>query len=85
MPRKVEAWGCSFKCGRRIVTDFKIIEKHERTCFLNPKVRACKSCRHNQIPYLGDGYTPGNFECAIDKLPEGKYCTMHCKFWEERM
>lgn len=46
MPIKTTAWACQWKCRRRVLTDKRKIEKHERLCFRNPARRACITCEH---------------------------------------
>jgi len=46
MPRLIKAWACEFRCGRRVTTKRKGVEDHERTCFMNPARRSCKTCKH---------------------------------------
>ena len=50
MARELTAWGCAFRCGRRIILDRRAMERHERTCFCNPARRACKTCRYESKP-----------------------------------
>lgn len=57
MPRPVKAYGCSWKCGRRPSTSYEGTLAHEKTCFMNPFRRACKTCRFEAI-YL-DWERPG--------------------------
>lgn len=72
MPRKVTAYACEFRCGRRVTTSRKGMELHEERCWSNPVRRTCKTCRHESIergclPEEGwDGRA-----CTIDVLSEG--------------
>ena len=46
MPIKLTAYGCKFKCGGKVRTSKKAVEKHETWCYANPETRSCKSCKH---------------------------------------
>jgi hypothetical protein len=48
MPKKVTAYACEFGCGRLGKTK-ACIEKHEKTCFLNPARRSCKTCKYESF------------------------------------
>lgn len=83
MPIEVTAFACKFRCGRRVTTHRDDIWKHEKTCFLNPEVKACKSCRHNElVPYEHDTGDGGYFQCNLDKIPDGKKCVTNCEWWK---
>jgi len=76
MPKRVTAWACEFGCHRRVRTDRKAVERHERTCFFNPARRSCRTCRH-EIPGFVDDVDPVTGyhyeqarECGVDALPE---------------
>ena len=44
MPREVKAYGCEFKCGKKVVLSKKSIIEHESRCFHNPEKKACVTC-----------------------------------------
>jgi hypothetical protein len=46
MPRKVTAWACKFRCGRKTDTVKKRMVEHEARCRMNPDQRACPTCMH---------------------------------------
>ena len=46
MPREVKAYGCDFKCGRKVVLSKKSMADHESRCFYNPAKKACVTCKH---------------------------------------
>lgn len=75
MPRKVTAYGCEFKCGQSVVIRKQSIVDHEKNCFSNPKVRACKTCRIFSIED-NDGH------CEEDKIPENKFAVRGCEYWK---
>ena len=44
MPREVKAYGCEFKCGKKVVLSKKSMIDHESRCFHNPEKKACVTC-----------------------------------------
>ena len=46
MPREVKAYGCEYKCGRKVVLSKASMIDHESRCFHNPEKRACATCVH---------------------------------------
>lgn len=48
MPIVHQTFGCQFKCGRKHSPSEKIIANHEKTCWSNPRLKTCKSCK-NQV------------------------------------
>lgn len=44
MPREVKAYGCEFKCGRKVVLSKASMIDHESRCFHNPVKKACVTC-----------------------------------------
>lgn len=46
MPRQVKAYGCEFKCGRKVVLSKKSMIDHESRCFYNPEKKACVTCKY---------------------------------------
>jgi len=84
MAKKIVAWACEFGCARRVVTKRKTIEAHEKTCKLNPRRRACPTCRHNRSGFVEhDTGACEGFTCEKDKLGR-KEMQYHCPFWVER-
>ena len=89
MPREVKAYSCSFGCGRRVQTSKSVVEKHEKTCAMNPERRACKLCKHKSHRVIGkhdviksaDVYEP---TCMISKMPYGSKMHFDCEHWEPR-
>ena len=59
-----KAYSCDFKCGHNVVLVKKAMEKHESICFKNPDRKACKTCKHFEEEYDGNGMegTPYNHE-----------------------
>ena len=88
MPREITAFACIFRCGSRITTKRKAMEKHEQTCFSNPERRACRTCKHDH-----KGPDPDDCYCLLDidapageelrAWSEGKItCRSGCPGWE---
>lgn len=46
MAREVKAYGCDFKCGRKVVMSKESMIDHESRCFHNPSKKACVTCIH---------------------------------------
>ena len=46
MPVATIKYLCQFKCGHRAMSKEKHMVMHEETCWSNPKLRTCKSCKH---------------------------------------
>ncbi len=46
MPRQVKAYGCEYKCGKKVVLSKKSMADHESRCFHNPEKKACVTCEH---------------------------------------
>lgn len=46
MPRQIKAYLCDFKCGNKACTSRAAVVKHEKICFRNPEMRACRTCEH---------------------------------------
>ena len=44
MPREVKAYGCDYKCGRKVVLSKKSMTDHESRCFYNQAKKACVTC-----------------------------------------
>ncbi len=87
MPVSVKSWACVFRCGK-VGTQKKRIVKHEKECYNNPLVRACKTCRHNEeLENSPDIGLFGGWDCAVDMLaetgPESK-ARANCIAWEPK-
>lgn len=89
MPRKVTAWACKFRCGRKTDTVRQRMEEHEERCRMNPVRRTCMTCGLY-------GYEDGDGDphwCELEKRPT-KYEPMlkehvskmawDCEFWNPR-
>ncbi len=46
MARTVKAYGCEYKCGKKVVLSKKSMIDHESRCFHNPEKKACVTCVH---------------------------------------
>ena len=55
MPREVKAYGCEYKCGKKVVLSKKSMIDHESRCFHNPEKRACVTCVHFDREKDGNG------------------------------
>ena len=62
MPREVKAYGCEFKCGRKVVLSKASMTDHESRCFHNPEKKACATCVYFEKFNDGNGMegTPYN-------------------------
>jgi len=45
MPIKIAKYLCQYKCGHKAMSKEKDMVMHEETCWFNPKLRTCKSCK----------------------------------------
>lgn len=93
MPKSVNAFACSFDCGRRLTKSRSYMTAHEKVCFHNPERRACQTCAHFSLgsdtvynPYHGGN--PGstdfevNFNYCFAKEEELKERQFNCPQWE---
>tara|TARA_R110000787_G_scaffold140618_2_gene254145 strand:- start:513 stop:788 length:276 start_codon:yes stop_codon:yes gene_type:complete len=55
MAREVKAYGCDFKCGRKVVMSKKSMTDHESRCFHNPEKKACVTCAHFELEQDDNG------------------------------
>ena len=46
MPVEIIKYLCQFKCGKHSVSNKKKMETHESTCWKNPDVKSCNTCKH---------------------------------------
>ena len=83
MPRKLTAYGCKYRCGAKVQTSRKRMERHEKTCKLNPERRACPTCAFEVKEYDDDLIF--QYYCTEDHLPEGKRMVVDCDFWQPRI
>lgn len=74
MARKVTAYACDFRCGRRVITSRKAMLEHEQTCWRNPARRACMTCYHEEPPYSGGNSTTIPGYPYADDPPEVRGC-----------
>lgn len=79
MPRKITAYACRFKCGRRVTTHKNDMEYHEEVfCYKNPKLRACFTCAHDTPDEDGGGYS-----CELEIMEPGHY-RRNCMKWKSK-
>lgn len=45
MAVEIKKYLCQFKCGHKAMGKLKDMERHEKTCWYNPQLKTCKSCR----------------------------------------
>ena len=81
MPKRVSAWQCSFGCGKTRKAK-ATITNHERTCFENPKRRACQTCgnrlTNRETSYnRNHGGDPGS--------TDHEYLVVYCEAKKERL
>ena len=74
MAHQIHKWECDFKCGR-LGKRKEEIERHEQTCFSNPRKQSCKTCSKNARH--GD-----TFRCMDGLLEPGVRCKADCTSWE---
>ena len=82
MTRRVIAWACEYKCGRRVLTDRHAMERHEKTCKKNPARRTCATCKHEE--WDPDGYYVECHKGLLEKEKEGPQMRFDCPGWELR-
>jgi hypothetical protein len=82
MPNEVRAYACSHGCRRSVLTNKARMAAHEKNCFSNPAIRACKTCIHFCFEDLqGEGYRNAEIQvrfCDIDFIPPGKFAVRDC-------
>ena len=96
MPKKVVAYACKYKCGRRVTTKKDDMLRHEREyCFNNPAVKACPTCQYDDSDteehYLGHKFGEAAYSqpylvrfCSIEKRPKGKKMIYECEHWKPK-
>ena len=58
-------WAWRFKCGEKHKLHRQSMLAHEGHCFLNPDMRACRTCKHNDFTWE-------------DYMEDGEYKDWHC-------
>ncbi len=53
MPVETTKYLCQFKCGKKCVSNKKAMETHESTCWKNPSVKSCSTCKHEIYEHDG--------------------------------
>lgn len=76
MPRKVIAYACIYKCGRKITSKKRQMATHETWCWCNPEKHTCKTCRHDSVDPDESIY------CDIDANDTGQLIRRDCPKWE---
>lgn len=93
MARKITAYACDFKCGRRASTSKKGVELHEKTCFNNPIRRACITCANFESYQDSNGmeHEPQNLDTwrhtaclASDNIDISEKLNHDCKEWVKK-
>lgn len=86
MAREVKAYGCEYRCGKKVVLSKKSMIDHESRCFHNPEKKACVTCVYFERERDDNGMEGQykdewvNLICnandtTLDKLQNG--CHMH--------
>lgn len=52
MPIEIIKYTCQYKCGKKAVSKKETMLKHESTCWYNPDLKTCKTCKNER--YLFD-------------------------------
>jgi len=55
-PSEHKAYGCSFGCGRKRTTNRGNMVRHMGTCWSNPDLKGCMTCRHEELVREYDVY-----------------------------
>jgi len=63
MPRRVTKYLCDYRCGHKAMNKKGDMEAHEKTCWKNPELKTCRSCKHYSFHY-GD---PEMDDCRMDE------------------
>jgi len=97
MPRKIVAYACENKCGRKVTTKKEDMLRHEREyCYNNPDLKACPTCQYDdsdmEEQYIGHRFGEATYTssclvrfCLKDKRPKDKKVVYGCKFWEPKV
>ena len=62
MPRQVKAYGCEYKCGKKVVLSKASMIDHESRCFHNPEKKACVTCVHFELEQDDNGMDGSYFD-----------------------
>jgi hypothetical protein len=86
MPVAVKAFACEFRCGHKVMVSAKAISRHEKNCFSNPGVKACRTCKHFAKDYADNGNGADDIYryCDLEKLSKGQFAKRDCEFHELR-
>lgn len=91
MPRKVTAYACKFRCGRKVTTHRSNMAAHEDRCFWNPATNSCPTCMHEQYQPkencdYSTGYpgSPSFYWCSEDHLKDREKIRSGCLYWSPR-
>ena len=69
MPIKVTKYLCQHKCGHKAMSKEKDMARHENTCWFNPELKTCKSCKFEY--YIKNTETHDELEgCHSEKWME---------------
>lgn len=55
MPNLIKAYGCSFKCGKKVLTSKTVMTRHEKHCKKNPALKTCATCIYDDYPLCSAG------------------------------
>lgn len=78
MPIEVKAYKCSHGCTRRILQDRSAMVRHEKTCFLNPETKSCRTCANDHHHF----YTKEDGHSVVCKLIGETPPLSNCPQWE---
>lgn len=95
MPRKITAYACDYKCGRKVCMSKKSMIEHEKICFCNPIRKACQTCKffkkesetiynpyHGGNPGSTDYESYFNYCDADEDIDLEKGLRFNCSKWE---
>ena len=72
MPREVKAFGCEYKCGKKVVLSKASMVDHESRCFHNPEKKACVTCVHFEKEHDNNGVEGAYFNSWVNLLCHAK-------------
>jgi hypothetical protein len=72
MPREVKAYGCEFKCGKKVVLSKKSMIDHESRCFHNPEKKACVTCIYFEREHDDNGVEGAYYNAWINLMCNAK-------------
>lgn len=73
MPTQVTKYLCQFKCSHKAMSKEKDMVYHETTCWFNPALRTCKSCRFEY--YIKNTETHDELDGCPDEVWMERDCT----------